>query len=1012
MRRVAVGAAVFAVVLVWSNGPAGTQPRSGGSLSLVQVDGYEAVANEVLVALRPGAPGRAWSEIAAAGGADELRPLGRAGARRLRSRSLGTSALRARLMAHPHVRYAEPNWVVNLLAPPTDPLAPQLWGLLNLGQAVNGGLPGRPGADINAAGAWDLSVGSTSHVVAIVDTGIDYTHPDLAPNLWSAPAAFSVTVGGRTVTCPAGTHGFDAMTLSCDPMDDHNHGTHVAGTIGAAGGNGLGVAGVNWTARLMGLRFIGASGKGTTADAITALEFAMQARGVFGAAANVRVLSNSWGTRTYSQALADTIAATAQEDMLFVASAGNDGFSNDILPMYPASYPLPNVVAVAATTNTDDRAWFSNYGAASVHLGAPGVDILSTVRGHTYVFASGTSMAAPHVSGAAALVLSRCALDTPALRDTLLDTAERLPSLAPWTMTGARLDVHGAVRSCIGPPDAPANLTASAADRRVDLAWSQAPGATAYTVRRGQSPGGPYATLASDLTQTTFTDAAVANETTYFYVVAASNALGQSADSEEVSATPKAPSDLTISALTVPTAAGAGTPLAISASTRNQGLGTSNETTTRFFLSANAVRDASDVELTPHQAVPPLAPSATATTTPALTIPPAAATGTYYLVAVADADSVETETSEWNNQAARMVRVGPDLAISTLTAPTMAGAGASVLVTDTVRNQGGGASGESVTRFYLSANSLLDASDVLLAGTRAVAPLAAGATATGSASVMIPASTPAGSYFLIAKADGGEAVAETLEGNNTFPRSLQVGGDLVVSGLTVPLTGGAGTSIAVTDTTRNQGAGAVAASTTRFYLSSNATYDAGDTLLPGGRAVPALGAGAVSSGTTSVTLPAGLSTGSYFILARADAEEVVAETQEGNNTTARSIAVGPDLWISNLSVPYSNPAGAVVTIMHAVKNQGAGGAGASTTRFYLSANVTLDAADVQLDGSAAIPPLAAGSQQATSSAVTIPAGTPAGTYYFYAKADADGAVVESQEGNNVSWRVVQVTAGQ
>jgi subtilisin family serine protease len=229
------------------------------------------------------------------------------------------------------VVYAEPNYVVQTFAPPDDPSFPLLWGLDNVGQAVNTSGAGVAGADISAVGAWDLSLGSAAHVIGIVDTGLDYTHPDLAANVWTAPSAFTVTIGGVPVSCPAGSHGFNALTMSCDPMDDHNHGTHVAGIIGAAGNNGLGVAGVSWTTRLMGLKFLNAGGSGTVA-ALTG-------------SADVRVLSNSWGGGPFSQALLDEIDQANENDMLFVAAAGNNGWSNDILPTYPASYDAPNVIS-------------------------------------------------------------------------------------------------------------------------------------------------------------------------------------------------------------------------------------------------------------------------------------------------------------------------------------------------------------------------------------------------------------------------------------------------------------------------------------------------------------------------------------------------------------------------------------------------------------------------------------------------------------------------------------------
>ena len=288
----------------------------------------------------------------------------------------------------------------------------------NLGQTLLcgsgcfGSPTGTAGADISADFAWDVSTGSRANVVAVVDTGIDYNHPDLAANVWSAPTSFTVNIGGTLITCAAGTHGFNAITNTCNPLDDNDHGSHTSGTIGAVGNNGIGVSGVNWVASIMGSKFLDASGSGTTAGAINAIDFTIQAKAIFGAGANVRVLSNSWGGGGFSQALLDEINKANTNNMLFVAAAGNASANNDVTPNYPSNYAAPNVMAVAATDNRDARASFSNYGRTTVHLGAPGVDVLSTTRNNTYKYFSGTSMATPHVAGAAALVLSMCSLDT------------------------------------------------------------------------------------------------------------------------------------------------------------------------------------------------------------------------------------------------------------------------------------------------------------------------------------------------------------------------------------------------------------------------------------------------------------------------------------------------------------------------------------------------------------------------------------------------------------------------
>jgi len=476
-------------------------------------------------------------------------------------------------------------------------------------------------------------------------------------------------------------------------------------------------------------------------------------------------------------------------------------------------------VSVAATDNHDARAWFSDYSPTLVHLGAPGVDVLSTIIGNAYAFLSGTSMATPHVSGAAALVLSRCALDTATLKDTILSTAEPVASLAGITVTGGRLDVNSALRSCIAPPAAPTALTAFPGDTQVTLQWSGGAGALSFSVKRSLVSGGPYTVVAAGVKGKSYVDTTVTNGTTYYYVVSATNTLGESAVSNEAAVTPKRPSDLVVSALTVPSTAGPGSTIVVSDTTKNQGPGPSNPTTTRFYLTRWGTIDASALLLDGAHAVPPLPPGAASTASVTVDIP-TVTTGLYYVVAKADADNVENETTKANNTLARLLPIGPDLIVSALTAPSGAAPGGTLVVTDTVKNQGGGAAGATTTRFYLSSNALLDASALLLTGARSVPALSAGVNSSGSTTVLLPTSVATGNYYLIAKADADNVVPETQKANNTAARPLGVGGDLVISSFSVPAKLGAGTSVLVTDTTTNQGAGAVATSTTRFYLSA------------------------------------------------------------------------------------------------------------------------------------------------------------------------------------------------
>jgi subtilisin family serine protease len=521
-------------VSLFLTAPAFTAP--GQSRANAKTGSQLAAANEVLVKFRTVQSPDERAFLEGQLDADRDREIGGNGVRRIHSRSLDVASLLARLTVNPAVEYAEPNYVVQSTGVPNDLQFSQLWGLQNLTQV---------GADIGAVAAWDISTGSSATVVAVVDTGTDYTHQDLTANMWTAPSAFTVTIGGVSITCAAGTHGFNAITNVCDPMDDNNHGTHTAGTIGATGNNAIGVVGVNWTTSIMPLKFLDASGSGSIATAVNAIEFAIQAKKAFGSsgAANVRVLSNSWGGGGSSQSLLDEINRANTSDMLFVAAAGNSGANNDTTPFYPASYTAPNVIAVAATDGTDFKASFSNFGAASVHLGAPGVSILSTTIGNSYQVLSGTSMAAPHVAGAAALVLSHCALDTAGVKNTLLSTVDQVGSLTGLTVTGGRLNVNNAIRGCAlpGVPAAPTGLTALGGNATVTLNWTGSSGATSYLIQRGTTPGSE-APIASGVPSTAFTDSSVTNGMTYYYVVSAQSSAGISPNSNETSVSPAAPS--------------------------------------------------------------------------------------------------------------------------------------------------------------------------------------------------------------------------------------------------------------------------------------------------------------------------------------------------------------------------------------------------------------------------------------------------------------------------------------
>ena len=327
------------------------------------------------------------------------------------------------LLASGEVEYIEPNYVYHANRTPNDSRFSEMWALDNRGQTG-----GTEGVDIDTLEAWDLTQGDSNVVVGVVDTGVAYTHPDIAANIWRNPgeiAGNGLDDDGNGVADDI--YGYNAITNSGSVMDDNGHGTHTAGTIGAAGGNGFGVTGINWNVKIMPLKFLDGSGSGTTQGAIAAIEYAVRMKQ---AGVNIRILSNSWGGGGYSAALEQAISLANANGILFVAAAGNESNDNDAVPTYPANYELANVISVAAVDHNGNLASFSNYGASTVDIAAPGVNILSTLNNGGYGQLSGTSMATPHVSGVAALVLSREPnLALSELRSRLLGTVKSLSSL-------------------------------------------------------------------------------------------------------------------------------------------------------------------------------------------------------------------------------------------------------------------------------------------------------------------------------------------------------------------------------------------------------------------------------------------------------------------------------------------------------------------------------------------------------------------------------------------------------
>ncbi len=343
-----------------------------------------------------------------------------------------TDVLMQEIKALGSVTYVEPNYIRHLTQTfPGDPDFGSLWGLNNTGQ--DGGVAD---ADIDGPEGWDVATGNRDVIVAVIDTGVDYTHADLAANMWINPGeipANGIDDDGNGYVDDV--YGYDFGVGDSDPMDSDGHGTHCSGIIGAVGNNAVGVAGVNWTARIMALKVFDDAGTGASdASIVAAIEYAWKM--------GARVSNNSYGGLGFSQTEYDAIRVAGENDHLFVAAAGNNGTDNDALPFYPASFDLDNIVAVAATDRRDAMAGFSCYGATAVDLGAPGVDILSTAPGDAYQLMSGTSMACPHVAGAATLILSVDGrLNFMAVKAALLGNADPIPALDGRCVSGGRLNI-------------------------------------------------------------------------------------------------------------------------------------------------------------------------------------------------------------------------------------------------------------------------------------------------------------------------------------------------------------------------------------------------------------------------------------------------------------------------------------------------------------------------------------------------------------------------------------------
>lgn len=419
------------------------------------------------------------------------------------------------LQDDPDVAYAEPNYVRRISLTPNDPDFGELWGLQN----------------VDAPEAWDTQTGTHAVVVAVLDTGADWDHEDLTDNIWNNDDEAEDGADSDGNGYIDDIHGWDFVNSKPegdnDPGDDYHpsyHGTHVCGTIGAKGNNGIGVTGVNWSVSIMPLKILDAHGDGFVSDEILAIDYAI--------ANGAKIINASFSGDSYSQFEYNAIRDARDAGILFVAAAGNDGTDNDDIPAYPASYDLDNIIAVAATDQSNAKAWFSNHGATSVDVAAPGVSIYSTSAGDNYHYSSGTSMATPHVAGLAALIWAdNGGFTDDQVKERILKGVDVLPALTGEILMAGTINANNSINPPPMAPDAPSDLDVSTlSTTEIGLGWTdKANDESGFKIERKKDSAGSYRHIVTvSANVESYDDTGLKDGTTYYYRVGAFNGAGDS----------------------------------------------------------------------------------------------------------------------------------------------------------------------------------------------------------------------------------------------------------------------------------------------------------------------------------------------------------------------------------------------------------------------------------------------------------------------------------------------------